>query len=111
MLRPPRSAVGTGAVKPAQAADHDFSGTRGPARGILAIAGRSGARNLGGAGRGGAAGDVDFLVELEAGRSLLSTSGPLMDIQEHLHCKVDVMTPDMLKIRVRERALREALPL
>jgi predicted nucleotidyltransferase len=62
-------------------------------------------------GEADAAGDVDFLVELEAGRSLLSTSGPLMDIQEHLHCKVDVMTPDMLKTRVRERALREALPL
>jgi predicted nucleotidyltransferase len=34
-----------------------------------------------------------------------------MDLQEHLHCKVDVMTPAMLKSRVRERVLREALPL
>ena len=37
-----------------------------------------------------------------------STVGLLMDLQEHLHCKVDVMTPAMLKSRVRERVLREA---
>jgi predicted nucleotidyltransferase len=34
-----------------------------------------------------------------------------MDLREHLRCKVDVMTPAMLKSRVRERILREALPL
>ena len=31
-----------------------------------------------------------------------------MDLQEHLHCKVDVMTPAMLKPRVRERPLRKS---
>jgi uncharacterized protein len=83
---------------------------------ILAIAGRYGARNLrlfGSVVRGeaDAASDVDFLVELEPGRSLFDLGGLLMDLQEHLHCKVDVMTPAMLKTRVRERILREALPL
>jgi predicted nucleotidyltransferase len=34
-----------------------------------------------------------------------------MDLEEHLHCEIDVMTPGMLKSRVRERILREALPL
>jgi uncharacterized protein len=58
-----------------------------------------------------AASDVDFLVELEPGRSLFDLSGLLMDLREHLHCKVDVMTPAMLKPRIRERALREATPL
>jgi uncharacterized protein len=83
---------------------------------ILAIAGRYGARNLrifGSVVRGeaDAASDVDFLVELEPGRSLFDLGGLLMDLQEHLHCKVDVMTPAMLKPRVRERVMREATPL
>ncbi len=55
--------------------------------------------------------DIDFLVELEPGRSLLDLGGLLMDLQEHLRCKVDVMTPAMMKPRVRERALREAAAL
>ena len=83
---------------------------------IRAIAGRYGARNLrvfGSVMRGeaDAASDVDFLVELEPGRSLFDLGSLLMDLQEHLHCKVDVVTPAMLKSSVRERVLREALPL
>ena len=41
----------------------------------------------------------------------MDLGGLLMDLQEHLRCKVDVMTLAMLKPRVRERALREATPL
>ena len=58
-----------------------------------------------------AASDVDLLLELEPGRSLFDLGGLLMDLQEHLHCKVDVMTPAMLKPRVRARVLLETLPL
>lgn len=54
---------------------------------------------------------VEFLVELEPGRSLLDLGGLVMDLQEHLHCQVDVMTPAMLKPRIRERVRREAVPL
>jgi predicted nucleotidyltransferase len=83
---------------------------------ILAIAKRYGARDLrlfGSVVRGeaDAASDIDFLVELEPGRSLFDLGGLLMDLKEHLHCKVDVMTPAMLKSRVRQGILREALPL
>jgi predicted nucleotidyltransferase len=83
---------------------------------ILAIAGRYGARNLrvfGSVVRGeaDAASDIDFLVELEPGRSLFDLGGLLIELQEHLHCKVDVMTPAMLKVHIRERVLREAAPL
>lgn len=83
---------------------------------IVTIARRYGARDLrvfGSVVRGeaDAQSDVDFLVELEPGRSVLDLGGPLMDLQEYLHCKVDVMTPTMLKPRIRERALREATPL
>jgi uncharacterized protein len=83
---------------------------------IVAIAGRYGARNLrvfGSVVRGeaDAASDVDFLVELEPGRSLFDLGGLLMDLQDFLQCRVDVMTPATLKPRVRERVLREAMPL
>ena len=55
--------------------------------------------------------DVNLLVDLEPGRSVLDLDGLLMDLQEHLHCKVEVMTPAMLKPRMRERILRETTPL
>jgi uncharacterized protein len=83
---------------------------------IATIAGRYGARNLrvfGSVmcGEADTRSDVDFLVELEPDRSLLDLGGLLMDLQVYLHCRVDVMTPTMLKPRVRERVLREAMPL
>jgi predicted nucleotidyltransferase len=83
---------------------------------IATIAGRYGARHLrvfGSVVRGEAdtQSDVDFLVELEPGRSLLDLGGLLMDLQDYLQCRVDVMTPAMLKPRIRDRILREATPL
>lgn len=80
---------------------------------MLAIVGRYGACNLRVFGsvvreEADAASDVDFVVELEPGRSLFDLGGLLMDLQKHLHCKADVMTPAMLKPRLRERVLREA---
>lgn len=52
--------------------------------------------------------DVDFLVDLEAGRSLLDLGGLLMDLQELLGRHVDVVTEKSLRSRIRERVLREA---
>ena len=83
---------------------------------IARIAERYGARDLrvfGSIVRGeaDAQSDVDFLVELEPGRSLLDLGGLLMDLQDYLQCRVDVMTPAMLKPRIRERVLRAATPL
>ena len=57
------------------------------------------------------ASDVDLLVDLEPGRSLLDLGGLLSDLQTALACDVDVATRAMLKGRVRERVLREAVPL
>lgn len=57
------------------------------------------------------ASDIDFLVDLEPGRSLLDLGGLLMDLRELLGANVDVATPAMLKPRIRERILREAVPL
>jgi predicted nucleotidyltransferase len=36
--------------------------------------------------------DVDFLVEMEDDRSFLDLVGPGQDLEELLHCKVDVLT-------------------
>jgi predicted nucleotidyltransferase len=55
--------------------------------------------------------DVDLLVDLEPGRTLLDLAAFRRDAQGVLGMPVDVATPDMLKDRVRERALAEALPL
>ena len=52
--------------------------------------------------------DVDFLVDLERGRSLLDLGGLLMDLQKLLGRPVDVVTEKGLRPRIRERILREA---
>lgn len=55
--------------------------------------------------------DIDLLVELEPGRSLLDLGGLLMDLQQALGCPVDVVTVQGLRPRIRERVLREAVSL
>ncbi len=55
--------------------------------------------------------DVDLLVDLEQGRTLLDLGALLMDLQDLLHRKVDVLTEAALHPRIRERVLREAIPL
>jgi predicted nucleotidyltransferase len=55
--------------------------------------------------------DIDFLVDMESGRSLLDLGGLLMDLQELLDHPVDVVTKNGLKQRIKQRVLREALPL
>jgi uncharacterized protein len=83
---------------------------------ILKIAAKRGAKRIrlfGSAARGdsGPGSDVDFLVEFEPGRSLLDQGGLLMDLEELLGCKVDVVSERALRPRYRERVLREAVPL
>jgi len=55
--------------------------------------------------------DLDFLVKLEPGRSLFDLGGLQYDLEQLLGCRVDVVTERGLKPRIRERVLREALPL
>lgn len=83
---------------------------------ILRIAAKHGAHNVrvfGSVARGEADedSDIDFLVEMEAGRSLLDMGGLLMDLRELLKRDVDVVTERGLKPRIRERVLREAVAL
>lgn len=83
---------------------------------ILRIAAEHGARDVrvfGSVARGEAdpKSDVDFLVELETGRSLLDLGGLQMELESLLGCRVDVVTVRGLKARIRERVLREAVPV
>lgn len=55
--------------------------------------------------------DIDLLVNMEPGRSLLDLGGLLMDLQDLLGCNVDVVTERGLRDRIRERVLKEAIPL
>jgi len=81
---------------------------------ILRIAARHGARNVrvfGSLVRGEAnqASDIDFLVEMEAGRSLLDLGGLQVELESLLGRRVDVVTVRGLKARIRDRVLREAV--
>ncbi|WP_414565834.1 MULTISPECIES: nucleotidyltransferase family protein [unclassified Anabaena] len=83
---------------------------------ILQIAAKYGAYNIrifGSVARGEADvnSDVDFLVEMETGRSLFDLGGLLMELQEILGCEVDIVTEKGLRSRIRERVLNEAVPL
>lgn len=83
---------------------------------ILAVAAKYGAYNVrlfGSVARGeaDADSDVDLLVELEPHRSLLDLGGLLMELQALLGCSVDVVTEKGLRKRIRDRVLREAVPL
>lgn len=83
---------------------------------ILRIAAKRGAYNVrvfGSVARGqdDSKSDIDLLVDLEPGRSLFDLGGLLMDLQELLDHKVDVVTERGLRERIRERVLKEAIPL
>jgi len=55
--------------------------------------------------------DVDLLIKPRRGCSLFDLGGLLEDLQELLGCRVDLVTEDGLKPRLRERVLKEAIPL
>lgn len=81
---------------------------------ILRIASEHGAsevRVFGSVARGEAdrESDIDFLVELEPGRSLLALGGLQMELESLLGRRVDVVTARGLKARIRERVLHEAV--
>lgn len=83
---------------------------------ILAIAVRHGASNVrvfGSVARGEARpnSDVDFLVEIEADRSLLDRIGLIQDLEDLLGRKVDVAKAENLHERIRDRVLKEAILL
>src|SRR5262249_45067609 len=62
-------------------------------------------------GDGDGASDIDLLVELEPGRTLLDALAFRREAEQLLGVPVDVATSDMLKQRIRGEVLAEALPL
>jgi hypothetical protein len=83
---------------------------------ILHLADRYGAHNVrlfGSVARGEAdeKSDIDFLVDLEPGRTLVDLGGLLYDLQELLQRPVDVVTEKGLKERIRPAVLQEAVSL
>lgn len=83
---------------------------------ILRIAARHGARNVrvfGSVARGEAdeKSDIDLLVEFEPERSLLDHAGLVVELEELLGRKVDVVTEKGIYWLLRRRILKEARPL
>ncbi|HEX5416203.1 MAG TPA: nucleotidyltransferase family protein [Chloroflexota bacterium] len=88
---------------------------------ILRLAAARGATNVrvfGSVARGDATpqSDVDFLVNFEAGRTLFDVSGLILDLEEMLRRKVDVVPfpgalPSPSARRIAEQIQREAVPL
>jgi predicted nucleotidyltransferase len=83
---------------------------------ILQLAAKRGASNVrvfGSVARGESdeKSDVDFLVDLEPGRTLFDLSGLLLDLERVLEASVDVVTERGLRPRVRARVLAEAVKL
>jgi len=83
---------------------------------ILALAAKYGASDIrvfGSVARGTADdnSDVDFLVNLAPGRSLFDLGGLLYELQKLLGRNVDVVTQAGLRPRIRDRVLKEAVPI
>lgn len=83
---------------------------------ILRIAAAHGARNVrifGSVVRGGesAASDVDFLVRLDPGRTLLDLVGLKQALEDTLGRKVDVLTDGGINPHLRDRIHAESVPL
>jgi predicted nucleotidyltransferase len=83
---------------------------------IYNVAARHGARNIrifGSAVHGELRtdSDIDFLVDLDSDRSLFDLGELLVELQELLGRKVDVVTEDSIYWLLKRRILKEALPL
>ena len=82
---------------------------------ILRVAAKHGARNIRffgsvALGKADEESDIDLLVEMEPAPSLLDHAALCLELQKVLGRKVDVVGDQGIKIRIRERVLREAVP-
>lgn len=83
---------------------------------IIKIAAQYGASNIrifGSVARGEATedSDIDFLMDIQVGRSLLNRIALIQDLEDLLDRKVDVAKPETLHECIREQVLKEAIPL
>ncbi|MBD1806671.1 nucleotidyltransferase family protein [Microcoleus sp. FACHB-SPT15] len=83
---------------------------------IIRIAAQHGAYNVrvfGSVARGEASAesDIDFLIDVGVNHSRWFPGGLLADLEDLLGCKVDIVTENGLHRVIRERVLKEAVPL
>ncbi len=83
---------------------------------ILTIANKHGARNvriIGSYARGeaGPASDLDLLVNMEDGRSLMDHAALIIDLESLLDIKVEVASERGIGERYRKKVFQEAIPL
>lgn len=83
---------------------------------IISIAERNGGRKVRifgslARGGGGVASDVDFLIELEPGRSLLDLLAIKQDLEDFLQRNVDVVTESAVSPYIKDDVIREAVSL
>lgn len=83
---------------------------------ILRIAAKHGVKDVrifGSAARGdaGPSSDIDLLVKMDVGRSLLDLVGFGQDVEDLLGCKVDVVTEGGISPYLANKILSEAVPL
>ena len=83
---------------------------------ILRAAAKRGVYNVrvfgsGARGEAGPESDVDFLVQMEAGRSLLDLAGLIGDLEDLLERKIDLVDDGGLHWYIRDRVLQEAVPV
>jgi uncharacterized protein len=57
------------------------------------------------------ASDLDLIVRFEPGRSLFDYGGLIMDLQDLLGMKVDVVSEGGMRDRFRHHVMKEAIPL
>jgi uncharacterized protein len=83
---------------------------------IIRVAARRGATNVRlfgslARGEGREESDVDLLVDMEEGRSLVDLSHLLQDMEELIGRPFHIVEPEALHWAIRERILKEAVPL
>ena len=83
---------------------------------VCRIAAKHGARNIrlfGSVARGEARpdSDLDFLVEMETGKSLFDIARMAVALEDLLHCEVDIVEQRSLHWYIRDRILGEAVRL
>lgn len=55
--------------------------------------------------------DIDLIVEMEPGRSLVDIIAIKQELEDLVHKKVDVVTENALSPYIRKEILQEAVPL
>jgi predicted nucleotidyltransferase len=80
---------------------------------ITAAHGANNLRIFGSVSRGEATekSDIDLLISLEPGRTLLDIVAIKQDLEDLLGCNVDVVTEDAVSPYIREQILKDAVSL